>query len=136
MFVVFTDAWLFPKVFIALGNDRPQILVDMEDKVLQAIISICEGKSRDDVIKTLSSELRPLETKLIENEDALTWFDFSNAAASSSSTPPPCEARSDPLPGALPLDKLIHYRKLIYITVTPKIVMENFPGLWQLLIAE
>lgn len=87
-------------------------------------------------METLCSELRPLEKKLVEDEDALTWFDFSKAAASSSSTPPPCEARSNPLPGALPFDKLIRHLKLIYITGTPKIVMENFPGLWQLLIAE
>jgi hypothetical protein len=101
-FWCFSDAWLSPKVFIALGNDRPQILFDLEDKVLEAIISICEGRSREDVMETLCSQLRALEQKLVEDEAALTWFDFNNAAASSSSTPLPSEGQSNPLPGAQP----------------------------------
>ena len=46
------------KTFLALGNNRPQILVHLEDCVLEAIAAISEGKRHEDVLQTLYSEGR------------------------------------------------------------------------------
>jgi hypothetical protein len=127
--------WLFLKVFIALGNDRPQILFDLEDQVLLAIASICEGRSREDVMENLCSQLRALESKLVEDEDALTWFHFDHAAHARSSTPPP-EHQSKFLPGTHPLPMLIIHSTIIHTTVTPQIPKGNFPGQCQTFIAK
>ena len=61
------------KTFV-LGNDCPQILVKLEDCVLQAIISISEGKSREYAMDTLYYELFSMEKDLAKNNEALTWF--------------------------------------------------------------
>ena len=52
------------KTFFVLGNDRPQILVKLEDCVLQAIISISEWKSHEYAMDTLYSQLFSMEKDL------------------------------------------------------------------------
>ena len=52
------------KTFFALGNDHPQTLVKLKDCVLQAIISISEGKSCEYAMDTLYSELFSMEKDL------------------------------------------------------------------------
>jgi hypothetical protein len=69
------------KIFLALGNDRPQILIDLEDYVLHAIIDISEGKATEDVIEALYLQIQSREKDLGINRKALNWFDLSNHAA-------------------------------------------------------
>lgn len=89
------------KIFVALGNDRPQILVRLEDLVLQAIIGVLEGNSSEDVIDTLYSEIRSLDNDLGNNEEALNWFNLSRSFLPAPSTPPPTELPSTPMAGML-----------------------------------
>ena len=77
------------KTFFALGNDRPQILVKLENCVLQAIISILEGKSCEDAMDTLYSELFSMEKDLAKDNEALTWFNLATAPFAIPSMPPP-----------------------------------------------
>ena len=84
-------------MFIALGNDRPEILIRLEDHVLQAIINISEGKSRDDAIGTLYSQILPLEKDLVNDDNALGWFNLSKTATSVHSTPSTSNFPSTPL---------------------------------------
>ena len=60
------------KTFFALGNDRSQILIKLEDCVLQAIISILEGKSCEYAMDTLYSQLFSMEKDLAKDNKALT----------------------------------------------------------------
>ena len=46
---------------MALGNNRPQILLRLEDCVLNAVISITEGKTRENIIDDLYSQISSLE---------------------------------------------------------------------------
>jgi len=85
------------KIFLALGNDRPQILVQLEDHVLQAIIGISEGKSREDAMDSLYSQILALEKDLDNNDDALNWFNLCTAVIPP--TPEPSEIPSAPLAG-------------------------------------
>jgi hypothetical protein len=87
------------KIFIALGNDRPQILVQLEDRVLHAILAISEGKSPEDVISNLYAEIFSLEKDLGNDHDALNWFDWSTPAFSIPPTPPASKFPSTPLAG-------------------------------------
>ena len=64
------------KTFFVLGNDHPQILIKLEDCVLQAIISISEGKSCEYAMDTLYSQLFSMEKDLAKDNEALTWFNL------------------------------------------------------------
>jgi hypothetical protein len=61
-------------MFEALGNERPQILIQLEDCVLKGIIAISEGKPREEAMHTLYSQLLSLKKDLDNDENALTWF--------------------------------------------------------------
>jgi len=76
------------KMFQALGNNRPQILVKLEDCVLQMVIAISEGKPHEVALDFLCSQLSFFEKDLANDKDAMTWFDLSTAATSSTSAPP------------------------------------------------
>jgi hypothetical protein len=78
---------MIDKMFIVLGNDRPQILVQLEDHVLQAIICILEGNSRDNVIDTLYSQLVSLEEDLANDDKAMNWFNFAPPITETSEFP-------------------------------------------------
>ena len=86
------------KIFVALGNDRPPILVRLEDCVLKAIISISEG-SRENAMDTLYSEISPMEKDLANDKDAMTWFNLSMTDSAAPAMPTPYEIPSTPLPG-------------------------------------
>jgi hypothetical protein len=103
------------KVFMTLGNDRPQVLIDLEDQVLQAVIYLSQGKSRGDVMDTLHSQIAMLVKDLKNDEIAQNWFDCSTAPASISSNPPGSESPSTPLrPGRqLYFDSFLHLKKTI-----------------------
>jgi hypothetical protein len=77
------------KIFLALGNERPQILVQLEDCVLEAIVAISEGKPRENAMKMLYSELMRLEKALVDDEDALGWFNLLKDDIVTTSTLPP-----------------------------------------------
>jgi hypothetical protein len=88
---------MFEKIFLALGNDRPQILVQLEDRVIEAIVAISEGKPRENAMRQLYSQLMHLEKALSENRDALTWFNLvTDDLAVPSPLPPsiPCPSSS------------------------------------------
>jgi hypothetical protein len=88
------------KIFSALGNNRPQILVQLEDFVLQAIVAISEGKPRDPVMDSLHAQVLSLEQDLAKDKDALAWFDLSIAVPVTPSTPPALsKIPSTPFPG-------------------------------------
>jgi hypothetical protein len=53
--------------------------VKLEDRVLEAIIAISEGKSRDDAIDKLYSQILLLHDDLRNDNDALDWFNLSTA---------------------------------------------------------
>lgn len=86
------------KIFQSLGNNRPQILVQLEDCVLRAIISILEGSSYEDALDTLYSQIVSLEKDLSRNDEALNWFNLCPTPISTPSTPPPSESSLTPLP--------------------------------------
>jgi hypothetical protein len=78
---------LFYQLFMALGNDRPPILIRLEDEVLQAIVGISKGKPRRDVINALYSGIKTLEMALATDERSLGWFDFPESPSEVPSTP-------------------------------------------------
>jgi hypothetical protein len=87
--VGFLKLLIIIKIFIALGNDRPEILVKLEDRVLEAIIAISEGKSSENALDCLYSELSLLENDLTSDVDAMGWFNLMKAGFSIPPTPPP-----------------------------------------------
>ena len=110
------NVFIILQTFVALGNNRPQILVKLENCVLGAIMDISQGKSRDNAIENLYSQLSSMEDELCRDNDALTWFNlglaskssstsqstsFSNSHPFSPSTPPPAYATPDPNAGRL-----------------------------------
>jgi hypothetical protein len=96
---VYSKAHVCQKIFSALGNNRPQILVQIEDFVLQAIISISEGKPCDEVLDTLCSQVSSSENSLQEDEVAMNWFNFSTSDLDIPSRPIPSEIPSTPFAG-------------------------------------
>lgn len=64
------------KIFISLGNERPQILVRLEDCVLEAIIAISEGKPREETMHNLHSHILSLLKDLKEDDEAMRWFNL------------------------------------------------------------
>ena len=101
MFLLFSSCLsIIEKVFIALGNDHPEIIIRVEDEVLKAIVGISEGRPRGELMDVLHAQIGALEQELAKDEHALDWFDFTTTASSISSTPPPAEARPTPMPGA------------------------------------
>lgn len=85
------------KIFLALGNDRPEILLQVEDCVLRAIISLLEGGSCEAALDSLYSQILSLENDLCSNDEALNWFNLSPALISTPSRPP-SESSSTHLP--------------------------------------
>jgi hypothetical protein len=87
------------KIFLALGNDRPKILVKLEDFVLQAIFDILEGKSSEQVIDGVHFQMGLLQKDLENDDEALNWFNLSRPAISAPLTPPQSDFRPIPLAG-------------------------------------
>jgi hypothetical protein len=87
-FGCFWEVSNFYKVFFALGNDRPQVLVKLEDSVLEAIIAISEGKSSENVLDALYSQVLLLEKDLKSDNDAMNWFNLVTPSFSALPTPP------------------------------------------------
>jgi hypothetical protein len=108
------------QLFNALGNNRPPILIRLEDQVLQAIVDISEGKPREGVMDNLYLQLGTMEKDLANDEDAMNWFNFT-AAGSISSTPAPSDVRSTPLPGA-PFPSYL----FLYLNLHPKMIPRLF----------
>lgn len=86
------------QIFDALGNDRPQILIELEDHVIRAIIGISEGKSREDAMGFLYSQIQSLQKDLANDDNALNWFNLTKATSSIPPTPPPSKIPFTPLP--------------------------------------
>ena len=89
--VVFSGNYLLTigKTFVALGNNRPQILVNLEDKILEGIIAISEGSPTENVLDSIYSEMLLAEKDIRSDVDAMKWFDLLTADISIPPTPPP-----------------------------------------------
>jgi hypothetical protein len=98
--VVFGRFLTIIKVFVALGNDRPPILVKLEDSVLEAIIAISEGKSSENVLDTLYSQVILLEEDLKNDSNAMNWFNLLTPSFSAVPTPPTPSFSALPTPPA------------------------------------
>ena len=88
LLIVFVRILTIIKVFVALGNDRPAILVKVEDTVLEAVIAISEGKSSDSVLDTLYSQVKLLMEDLKNDNNAMNWFNLLTPSFSALPTPP------------------------------------------------
>lgn len=86
------------EMFIALGNNRPQVLVNVEDKVLEAIVAVSDGMSPQKVLDVLYSEVFLLEKDLSSDVEAMSWFDLFTDDFSIP-TPPPSAFHSTPSKG-------------------------------------
>jgi len=75
------------QTFIALGNNRPQVLIHLEDCVLHAIMGISAGQFSEEVIDTLHSQIESLEKELGDDDVALNWFNISMTGISTPSSP-------------------------------------------------
>jgi hypothetical protein len=87
------------KIFVALGNDRPQILVRLEDFVIHAIIDISKGMSSECAIDKIHSEIQSLLKDLTDDHDALNWFDLSAKDISSHLNSPSPDFPATPFQG-------------------------------------
>ena len=74
-------------MFVALGNDRPHILVELKDRVLDSIIAIAEGTSPESVLDKLYSQVLLLEKDLSNDVVALNWFNLLTGCFSMPPTP-------------------------------------------------
>jgi hypothetical protein len=87
-----------------LGNNRPEILVKLEDSVIRAILDISQGISTEAVLDTLYHQIELLQKDLAIDHEALDWFNLSRPAFSAPLTPP---VGPIPLPGvSIYLDQL------------------------------
>lgn len=68
----------------------------LEDCVLQAIVGVLEGRSLEEALDAVYSQIQSLEDDLNEDEEALNWFNLSEPATSAPLTPPPSEIPSTP----------------------------------------
>ena len=87
------------KIFLALGNNRPKILVKLEDCVLQAVLEIAQGKSTEGVIDGLCSQVESLHEDLGNDDEALNWFNLCSPAFSAPMTPSASNLRPNRLAG-------------------------------------
>jgi hypothetical protein len=85
--LVFWKLSTITQMFMALGNDRPHILVELEDRVLEGIIAITEGVSPESVLDKLYSQLSLLEKDLSNDVDAQNWFNLLTGSFSMPPTP-------------------------------------------------
>ena len=108
------------KVFEALGNERPQILIQLEDCVLDGIVALSEGVPREEAMHTLYSKMSSLKMDLDNDDNALSWFNFSSNAFAIPSTPATSEFSSTPFPRNVPGHLRFHLK-------------EKFQGQWCLL---
>jgi hypothetical protein len=105
--------WLFMmrKVFNSLGNERPEILIQLEDCVLVGIISISEGVPREEAMHTLYSQMSSMKLDLAKDEKALSWFNLSSQSLATSSNSTTSECPSTPLPRGVPEDLPINLKE-------------------------
>ena len=84
------------RFFDALGNDHPQILVQLEDCVLEAIFAISQEKPHEEAMQSLHTQILLLMEDLGKDHDGLTWFNLSTGTSINGSTPPLPEPPSTP----------------------------------------
>lgn len=118
------------KVFNALGNERPQILIQLEDRVLEGIIAISEGKPREEAMAVLYSQISALKMDLAKDDDALSWFDLSSDPFAIVSSPTLPEFPSTPLARYVPADLRFHLKDKFLgqccLSMTGKLSKSNF----------
>jgi hypothetical protein len=87
--VLVSFSWLLTmkKIFSDLGNTRPEILVRLEDYVLECIISISEGNSREEAMQILYSQISSSMESLRSDKIAMSWFDLSSGFHTDSTSP-------------------------------------------------
>jgi hypothetical protein len=103
------------RIFLSLGNDRPQILIELEDCVLKVIMAISEGKPFENAMDALYSQISSLEKDLANNDEALNWFNLENPALLFPATPPASVHPSTPSAGML-----IYFNSIFCLTFSSK----------------
>ena len=63
-----------------MGNNHLSILIKLEDRVLEAIFDISEGKSTESVVDALNCQVKALHKDLVNDKNALKWFHLSSPA--------------------------------------------------------
>lgn len=119
------------KAFTALGNNRPEILIRIEDCILKAIIALLEGRSRENTMDDLYSKILTMEKDLANDNDALTWFDFSTAPSAIPSTPSPPQFL--PTPAACECLSCLLFVYLMFNAAFPNVLKDIFLGQCSLL---
>ena len=94
--VFFGDLSMINEIFAALGNDRPKILIELEDHVLQAIIGISEGISIEGAMDNLYAQILSRQEDLANDDVALTWFNLGCDGLAIPSTTQPLDIPSTP----------------------------------------
>lgn len=74
----------------------------LEDRVLEAIVAISEGKSAVNVLDALYWQLSLLENDLKNDVNAMDWFNLSTVGFAILPTPPALVFPSTPSRGASP----------------------------------
>lgn len=65
---------LLHKIFHRLGNNRPEILITIEDQILHAIDDISRGAALLPVIRQLYQSIESSQLSLVNDRVALNWF--------------------------------------------------------------
>lgn len=91
-----SDLLTIDKIFNALGNERPEILIQLENCVLEGVIAITEGVPREEAMHLIYSQLKLLRKDLVDDGEALSWFNLSSNGIADSSHPPTSEFPSTP----------------------------------------
>ena len=116
------------KTFVTLGNDRPHILVELEDSVIEAVITISEGKSCENVMDNLYSKLSSLQESLEKDEKALDWFNcMTDPDPSRPSTPLRTETSTATYRPSTPTPS--DFNPIPREGQSPNIFMPNFQGM-------
>jgi hypothetical protein len=76
------------QMFLSLGNDHPEILIQLEDCIIHAIVALSEGKAMEKAMDELHSQLSTLLNDLRNDDVALAWFNLEKPALESHSNPP------------------------------------------------
>ena len=85
--VSFSCLLTMKKIFSDLGNMQPEILVRLEDYVLECIISISEGNSREEAMQILHSQISSSMDSLRSDKKAMSWFNLCTGFNMDSTSP-------------------------------------------------
>jgi len=98
------------RIYLSLGNDRPQILTQLEDCVLEVIMAISEGKPFENAMDVLYSQVSSLEKDLANDNDAINWFNLEVSDMALPATP------ASALPSTPAAGMLFYFYSIFFLT--------------------